>query len=108
VRPVVHERCLIARASQNNFGIEKNSQGVVLAYLKFGFLVSLTLMAGACVRTDDEFVVPLGHPADPGGRPGALLVSSGSLEPELQTIKPSVKPSSSKPAPSSGAQQHKH
>ena len=87
---------------------EKNFRGIVLAYFKFGFLVLLTLTAAACVRTEDNFVVPLGHPADPDGRAGAVLISSAALDPELQNIKPAVTPSSQKPAPSSGAQQHKH
>lgn len=86
----------------------KEISGVVLTYFRFGFLVLLTLAAGACVRSEDNFVVPLGHPADPDGRAGAVLIATGALEPELQNVKPGVSPSSRKPAPSSGAQQHKH
>ena len=87
---------------------KKNFRGFVLVYFRFGFLVFLTLVASACVRSEDNFVVPLGHPADPDGRAGAVLIASGALEPELQNIKPGVTPSSSKPAPSPGAHQHKH
>lgn len=87
---------------------EKEFRGNIVAYFRLGLLALLTLAAGACVRSEDNFVVPLGHPADPDGRSGAVLISSGALEPELQTIKPAVKPSSAKPAPASGAQQHKH
>lgn len=82
--------------------------GGFVTYFRFALLVVLTTGAGACMRNHDEFVVPLGHPADPGARAGAELTTSSTLEPELQTVKPRVGPPSSeqKPAPPSGGHQH--
>lgn len=80
-----------------------------MAYLKFGIIAFLTLAAGACVRGDDEFVVPLGHPAEPGARGGAVLVGSNALDPELQTVKPQLGGTAApKSAPPAGDHQHKH
>jgi len=78
-------------------------------YLRFGLFVFLTFAVSACARPDDNYIVPLGHPAGPESRPGAVLTGSDALEPELRTVKPRLTPSAApKPAPSSGAQQHKH
>lgn len=81
--------------------------GKVVAYLKLGILLLLTLATGACVRGDDEFVVPLGHPAEPGARGGAVLVGSNALDPELQTVKPQLGgAAATKSAPPAGGHQH--
>ena len=70
-----------------------------MAYFKWAFIAAIALSSSACVREGDEFIVPLGHPADAGAQRGAVLVSSSALEPELETVKP---------APAAGSFQHKH
>lgn len=81
-----------------------------MAYSKWVLIAALTLASSACVRDGDEFIVPLGHPADAGARSGAVLVGSSALEPELQTVKPQIDGARApvQQAPSSGAHQHKH
>ena len=77
--------------------------------MRFGLLIFLTFAASACARPDDNYIVPLDHPADPESRSGAVLTSSRALEPELRTVKPNIDSSTTpKRAPSSGGQQHKH
>lgn len=81
-----------------------------MVYRIFALLITLSIVAGGCSRVFDDFVIPTGHPADPNGRSGAVLAESGTLQPELLTIKPQLGPSSSsqKTAPSSGGHQHKN
>lgn len=81
-----------------------------MAYYKWALIAALTLTSGACVRNGEEFIVPLGHPADAAAQRGAVLVSSSALEPELRTVKPKIAGARApaKPAPASGGRQHKH
>lgn len=81
-----------------------------MAYFRWALIAALTLASGACVREGDEFIVPLGHPADAGGRSGAVLAGSSALEPELQSVKPKIDGARTpvQQAPASGGHQHKH
>lgn len=77
-----------------------------MSYLKWTVIVCIAATSSACVRDQLDYAVPLGHPADAGGRSGAVLVGTNSLEPELQTVRPQVGTSPAPTAPASGGHQH--
>lgn len=79
-----------------------------MAYFRLAVFIGLSLLASACNRGVVDYIVPLGHPADPGARAGEMLVVSDALDPELQSVNPQVTPAPSRPqpAPPSGGHQH--
>lgn len=79
-----------------------------MVYFRVSFLILAAAVASACVRHDDNVVLPAGHPAEADARPGVVLSSSQTLEPELKTIKPDIQPSAAPQTPSKPAGQRQH
>lgn len=81
-----------------------------MAYRKLLVSVALfgALSAGACNRMDDDFIVPVGHPADPQVRPGNALSGFGALDPRLRSVSPQITPSTAPRTPSKAMPSHQH
>ena len=56
---------------------------------------SLTLAIAACGEIEGVDYLTLGHPADPAAQAGKHEAMSRSLEPEIITVKPDLKPAAS-------------